>query len=323
MSATDIEALIAEGGRLQAAGDHPAALAVLHRALAQAQAAGDVARQPRCSVGIMQSYLQLAQYDLALQAALVTARLESDPSDPGGRWRAQCLLGLCYGLTGDEDNAERFTLAAYHGAGSAGMRNLQAACANNLVLMACIAADRLQRIARDAHARTVLEHVAPYLSHCEPPLEPEISYPRFAARANRGSWLRRVGRHDEAVAVLERVYPEALGRGWTDVARHASLDLGLIELAQGRPDAAVPWLVRCVAVGDGLDAYGWVGDAHLQLAAILQSRGEHAAAERHRAHNARLLDVLHAERRAAHNAVAAVAFDITRLLGDDTSVSSR
>jgi len=75
---------------------------------------------------------------------------------------------------------------------------------------------------------------------------------------NLGELYRLTGRPVEAEASLREAYQAAAGPRWSSVARNRALpsyNLGLLRIAEGRPDQALPWLEQATALDPGnLDA---------------------------------------------------------------------
>lgn len=313
---------LAQGQQLLLQGDRGGALAAFNRAAAQAHAAADPPRLYLALKQIAKVYLQMGQFDRALPAALASARVAVSLPDVEARLMSLLVAGICRAMLGHPAESNRHFEAALTGARAAGLVSLESACLTNLVLMACFRADELRRAGRDGQALSALRMAGQYVTEGDRLDLPGDEYLVTLWRANRAGWLRRVDRLDEAARDYERVYARAVASDWVDVMRHAALGLALIAGARKQPDKVEPWLVRCIAAGDTLDAFGFINEAHAVLAQWHKERGNHAAAQRHLAHNARLLDTLHATRRNAQEAVAAVEFDIARALGPDAPASA-
>ena len=309
---------LAEGQRLLLQGDRGAALAAFNQAAAGRHAAGDPLGLHHALRSIAKVYMQMGQFDRALPAALASAKVALSLGTPELRLVGLLAAGICQGMMGRHAEGSRHLMAACEGARTAALVDLQWACLANLVLTACFHADELRRAGRDGQAVSVLRLAGQHVADGDRMALPADEYVVTLWRANRAGWLRRMGRLDEAARDYERVYARALADDWVDAVRHASLGLALIELERQHPEQAEPWLVRCIAAGDTLDCYGFVNEAHGKLAQWHKQRGQDAAAQRHLAHGARLLDALHAERRRAQVAVAAVEFDIAAALGATT-----
>ena len=317
--ADELKALVTGARQLLERGQRPVAQAILNQAAQHLHASSDRPLLALTLGSIAVAYMQTAEYHLALIPAIASVQLELQltGTDPESPVRARALLGLCYGLLGDLDTAEKHLSDAHAHAMRLDNTRLRQVSANNLVFATCMAADRLRLAGHDAQARAALWRLAPHVSLGESlPSEPG-SFLQTTWRANRAGWLRRIGRTDEARPEYDDVYQRALAGDWVDVARHAALGLGLLALESRQADEAVPWLVRCIAVSEAMDACGFVSEAHSKLAGILAARGDGLAAERHRRHSALTVDALHNERRRVKDALSSVEFDVRRALDAD------
>lgn len=258
---------------------------------------------------LARAHIQLGEFELALPPALACARAELREGGSGARSRALIWTGLCHSLLGDFGAAERQMRAACRLAQDDGLPQLQASALNNLVFLCCTAADGLIDGGRQAEARAQLARCAADVQAMQRLALQRGPYESALWTANRSGWERRIGQIDSAARGYEAAFVQALPAGWTEIARHAALGLGLIARARGDTDEALRWLVRTVAVVEGPDPCGFVAQAHEQLAQLLDARGDAAGAARHRAHRLALIDRLQQERRRARAGAAEMPFD--------------
>jgi tetratricopeptide (TPR) repeat protein len=247
---------------------------------------------------------------LALEAALVAARLAARLNDAVSQVRALSLLGLCYGLAGDVDNADRLAIEAFQLAQQHGHVNMPRAClAINRLLMGCLAADQLRRVARQADAHHALWRLQPVVDEGLP--ETGTAPLHWALwRSNRAGWLRRVGRPDAAEADARFALQQALAQGWHDMQRHAWVNLGHVALSRRQPEQARQAFEACLAVAGGADLYGFVSDARQSLARLLDMRHERGAAERLRQQEAEAVMLQFDRRRPRRGDLARADFDV-------------
>lgn len=314
---------LAEADRLQQQGDRPAALRLLNEAAAGFQLQGQREALYDTMMRMAHLHLQLAEAQRSLDLLLACIRLAQSIGNPLYLARSHLLSGICLGLLGRHAEAERQLLAVLAHARSDGLPARLHVCLSNLVLLHCQAFDDLRRSGRDAPAQAQLNQAARYAEEAEGLASGGDPYGDAIWRANRAGWLRRAGRQDQALPELDAVYRLATARGWVDVARHTSLGLGLAALAaepgceadpRDRSAEALQWLVRCVAVSEQPDVYGFVNHALHELAALCKAAGDTAAAQRHLAHSAQLQDLLRAERRRVADAIGQAAFNPQRAL---------
>lgn len=314
MNGSDAADKLARGNALLQQGDRPAALSLLQDAAAGFQAQGQLEPLYEALLAMAKAHLQVAQADRALDLLLACSELASAIGNPLHVARSHMSLGICLGLLERYADAEPHLLAALAHDRSQGTPRLRRQCLSNLVLLHCAAADQLRSSGHDAQAAAQLHQAARYVEEAEalsPGAEPYIE---AAWRANRAGLLRRTGHLDRAIPELQAVYGLAIAHGWVDVARHTSLGMGLVERARRSPAEAMHWLVRCVAVSESIDAYGFVNQALHELAALCRAAGDLQSAQRHLAHSAHLRDALATERRRVSDAVGARAFDLARTL---------
>lgn len=253
----------------------------------------------------------------ALESALVATRLAARGPDAVSQARALALLGLCHGLLGDLDTADRLTIDAFTLARQQVDPAMPMACLSiNRLLMGCLAADQLRRTARLADARHALWRMQPVVD--SGPSDTGTSPLHLALwRSNRAGWLRRVGRLDAAEADARLALQQARAQGWHDIQRHAWVNLGHVAQARGQVDEARQAFEQCIAVAGGADLYGFVSDARQCLIALLYAQQDRAGADRLRQQEALSLMQQFDRRRPRRGDLARVEFDVRQAVSDD------